>query len=434
MIDLKRDEVRLAGVLERLPGRWRFAAPHPTADGEPALVDVLATNEALVLHGWRLEGFCGLSPGDPRVPRVEDLPPPAEPLRPAQIAVVLLCGGLGSRAAGKIHPLLPVAPSDTTPGRSLLDVQLARLAGSPLASAPVLVLGSLLNEAALRRYLDMLPVAQRPRLYLGGLAPRLALRQSHHAPPIIHHDPSGHPSCNPTGHFDALRWLVVSGLFAHLREVAAILVASYSNFGHVFTDVALRLAAHAAERGRQEPHRLFVVEVTARPRDKWTGSMLAARNSTPSELRLVKYSYGRGQPCLPQSDRVLMSTNTLYFSVASLIHRLRQACPSVGLSKHPAALTALLEDAAMGRRRDELRAVFDEAFPVEPLLTRKRVADGVEVLQAERDLDQLSLLPGPPAFQAVEVAAQRAVSIKLPTDLEDPLKQPYLSSPDGAPE
>ncbi|MGH8068652.1 MAG: hypothetical protein ACRERE_26155 [Candidatus Entotheonellia bacterium] len=426
MIDLARDELRLAGVLERLSGRWGFVNTNPAQGDQPFLVDVPATNEALVMRGWRLDDYAGISPGDPQVPRVEALPSTVPPIRPDQLAVILLCGGLGSRGRGQIHPLLLVKNPNTLCTRTLLDLQLDRLADSPLASATVLVLGSLLNETPLRRHLNRLPAARRPLIYMGGLAPRLMPSQRPNGPPIIHCDPSGRPSYNPTGHLDALRWLVVSGALAHLQTFDVILVASYSNFGRVFTAAALKLAAYAAERGRQEPNALFVGEVVARPRDKWAGSMLVTKTDAPGDLRLVKYGYGRGQPCLAASPEVLMSTNTLYFSVASLRRRLCQACPAAGLPSHPADFTMLLRETAIGQRRAEAGAVFDMAFPVEPLLTRKHIAEGVDVLQAERDLDQLSLLPGPPAFQPIEVSADRAVSIKLPTDLDDPLKRAYL--------
>jgi hypothetical protein len=426
MIDLARDELRLAGVLERLSGRWSFVDAGSALGDQPSLVDVPATNEALVMRGWRLDGYSGIVPGDPQVPRVEACPSTLRPIRAEQLAVVLLCGGLGSRGGGKIHPLLPVRGLDTSCPQTLLDLQLDRLAGSPLAGATVLVLGSLLNETPLRRHLDGLPAARRPLLYLGGLAPRLTRSQNPDGLPSIHCGPSGRPSYNPTGHLDALRWLVVSGALAHLQRLDVILVTSYSNFGRVFTDATLTLAAAAVERGRQEPNALFVGEVVARPRDKWTGSMLVTKTDAPGDLRLVKYSYGRGQPCLAASPEVLMSTNTLYFSVANLRRRLCHACPAVGLPNHPADFTMLLQEAATGQRRAEAAAVFDRAFPVEPLLTRRHIAEGVDVLQAERDLDQLSLLPGPPAFQPIEVSADRAVSIKLPTDLDDPLKRAYV--------
>ena len=426
MIDLARDELRLAGVLERLSGRWGFVDADSALGDQPSLVDVAATNEALVMRGWRLDDYSGISPGDRQVPRIEVCPSTPRPIRPEQLAVVLLCGGLGSRGGGKIHPLLPVRSPDTSCPRTLLDLQLDRLAGSPLAGATVLVLGSLLNETPLRRHLDRLPAARRPLTYIGGLAPRLMPSQSPGGPPIIHCGPSGRPSYNPTGHLDALRWLVVSGALAHLQRLDVLLVTSYANFGRVFTDAALKLAAYTVERGRQEPNTLFVGEVVARPRDKWTGSMLVMKTDAPGDLRLVKYGYGRGQPCLAASPEVLMSTNTLYFSVANLLCRLCQACLMVGLPSYPADFTMLLQEAATGQRRAEAAAVFDMAFPVEPLLTRKHIAEGVDVLQAERDLDQLSLLPGPPAFQPIEVSADRAVSIKLPTDLDDPLKRAYL--------
>jgi hypothetical protein len=426
MINVSRDEVRLAGVIERLSGKWHFASATTASNSQPLPVDVAATNEELVLGGWRLDDFVGISPGDPRVPRVENLPQATRPVKPEQMAVILLCGGLGTRSEGKIHPLLLVGDPGILHTRTLLNLQLDRLANSPLAGATLLVLGSLLNETALRQHLKGLPIARRSRLYTGGLVPRLAPSQIASAPSILYRDQSGHPSYNPAGHLDALRWLIVSGMLTDLHDVEVILIVSFSNCGRVFTVEALSLAAHTAEHGRQDSEVLFVVEVVARPKNKQTGSMLVTRADTPHELRLVKYKYGRGEPRLSDGDSVLMSANTLYFSVASLFQRLCRACPSVGLPASREALVRLLQDVTAGQRRVEACALFDAAFPVEPLLTLKRTAEGAEVLQAERDLDQLSLLPRPFSLQAVEVGAERAVSIKIPADLEDPAKQAYL--------
>ncbi|MGK7877676.1 MAG: hypothetical protein AB4426_31555 [Xenococcaceae cyanobacterium] len=424
MIDISRDEVRLAGLLKRLAGRWCFANADAVPDDRPSPVDISATNEALVLGGRPLEDFVGVSPNDRRVLPLEELPHRA--IASEQIAVGLLCGGLGTRSGGKVHPLLVVEEPDAQPPRTLLDLKLEQLANSPLAGAKLLVLGSPLNETALRQHLEGLPVTQRPRLFTGGLVPRLAPYQVPSAPPILYRDESGHLSYNPAGHLDALRWLVVTGALADLHDVEVLMIASYSNWGRLFTNQALSGAAYAAEQGRQEPGILFVVEVTARPKDKRTGSMLVTRTDDPDELRLVKYGYGGGVPTLTEGDTVLMSTNTLYFSLENLLRRLTRACPEVGLPESREALDKLLQDAREGRRRTEACQLFDTAFPVEPLLTLKRTAEGAAVLQAERHLDQLSLLPGSSIIKAVKVGAERAVSIKLTADLQDPLKQAYL--------
>jgi UTP--glucose-1-phosphate uridylyltransferase len=426
--DAAPDEVQLAGVLERFGSRWCFRHGEAASGAPPWPVDVSASNGALVLGGWRLDDFVGIGPNDARVPRLIDIPAPAKTLEPEQLAVILLCGGLGSRSGGRVHPLLPIKHAGSRRTRTLLDLQLDRLAHSHLAGAKLLILGSLLNEAEIRQYLARRPGAQQPRLYLGGLVPRLTVLQMPDAPPLLYRDPLGHRSYNPAGHLDALRWLVGSGVLAQLDSVEVLMIASYSNWGRIFSVEALSLATRAAERSRRIRGLLFMVEVTPRPREKRTGSLLATRVDSPQQLRLVKFGYGQGVPNLPQNERMLMSTNTIYVSVAAFLRRLRQAAPAIGLQANPEATTRLLRDAATGRRRAEACALFDAAFPVEPLLTRKRSKEDTAVLQAERDLDQLSLLVGPSPLWAIEVGSDRAVSVKSATDLRDPVKQAALNS------
>ena len=88
------------------------------------------------------------------------------------------------------------------------------------------------------------------------------------------------------------------------------------------------------------------------------------------------------------------------------------------------ALRGLLRDRLKGAGAAQLTQLFDAAFPVMPILTTKRYA-GDATLQAERDLDQLSLLSAC-ELRAVQVPQSRAVSLKLESDLEDPTKRPFL--------
>ena len=46
----------------------------------------------------------------------------------------------------------------------------------------------------------------------------------------------------------------------------------------------------------------------------------------------------------------------------------------------------------------------------------------------ERDLDQLSLIPGPSVMRAVEVPSERAVFLKMPSDFEDPDKLAFFNT------
>lgn len=76
----------------------------------------------------------------------------------------------------------------------------------------------------------------------------------------------------------------------------------------------------------------------------------------------------------------------------------------------------LLAEACVGQSMADTATLFDKAFPALPKITPKIVA-GREVLQAERDLDQLSLLESG-LVQPLQVSETRAVSLKRREDVE----------------
>jgi hypothetical protein len=419
-LDRTKEEVRLAGLHELVRDRWRFVAP-ATRDGPLGRVDVAATSTDLALAGHDLDGFVAVPPGDGRVPRLETIV--AGALKPEDVAVLVLCGGQSMRSGGKIHPLLPVrlAGAQTT---TLLDLQLERLARSPLAPAPFLIAASALNGDEIQRHLSQ-PRHRKLAVYRQGITPLLTVDQRRGSPPRAERDAHGRILNVSTGHLDTLRWLVVRGLLLDLLDKQAILIYSYSNFGRVLDATALALAAECARAAREDAT-LFLAEVVARPANKRTGSLLTVAVHAPSDLRLVKYTYGRGHPLLPSAGDVLMSSNNLYFSVPRVVERLRVACPAIGREPTSDTLVDLLARAASGDERPTAAALFDAAFPVHPFITTIRPQEGAEGLRVERDLDQLSLLDARAPMRAVEVRPERAVSIKLPADLESPEKREYL--------
>ena len=357
---------------------------------------------------------------------LEDVVAGEPPLAPKQIGVVILCGGVSFRSQGKVHPLLSVEDPRTKERRTLLDRKLDRLHRSPLREATPLIVCTPLNEAALQAHLQAYPVARRPRLYAGGLAPRLLPVQHASGPLLFFRDPSGDIAYNPAGHLEALRWLIVGGMLADYVDLQLVVTMSYSNWGRTFTEETLALANRVVRTTRAHPETLLFVEVTRRPREKKTGSMLVTSDERGDDLRLVKYSYGGGRPRLSSGESVLMSTNTLYFSVPNLLRRLQHAGPAVGLPDDRAGLVQLLRDAADHRRRRQLDALFEAALPVEPHLIPVRRDGTVSSLRVERDLDQLTLIPGPSLMKAVEVNPDRGVTIKKPDDLTAPDKQRFL--------
>jgi len=426
-LDENRDEVRLSvPIVERLAGRFQFYHPPNNLSDEPSLVDIQATNERLALHGRPLDEWVAVAPRDPRVANLEDLTPVMPQIEAKHLAIVLLCGGLSFRSQGQIHPLLPVTDPITGLSETLLDRQLRRLENSPLQSAARAIVGTPLNEEALRKHLDHLPASRRPLLYVGGLAPRLLPVQPGNGPPLTYCEPSGSISYNPISHLEALRWLILSGTLAHFLGCQVIVTLSYSNWGRVYTAETLSIAAWMAHVFQEQPARLFVAEVAARPARTRSGSLLVSGPVEAEGFRLIKYSYGRGAPRLPSEDRILISTNTLYFHVPSLLLRLRQGAALVDLPGSPEAVTELLWDATAGHRRDSLAALFDVVFPVPPHLLPNCEDKPASFLRVERDLDQLSLIPGASTLLPLEVNPKRGVFVKVPSDIEDEEKRHFL--------
>jgi hypothetical protein len=382
---------------------------------------VAATSTDLALAGHDLDGFGAVPPGDGRVPGLETVI--AGALHPEDLAVLVLCGGQSMRSGGKIHPLLPIRLPGTQ-ATTLLDLQLERLARSPLAPARFLIAASVLNEDEIRRHLSQ-PRHWQLTIYRQGITPLLTIDQRRGSPPRIERDAHGRILNVSTGHFDTLRWLVVRGLLLDLLDKQAILIYSYSNFGRVLDATALALAAECARTAREDAT-LFLAEVVKRAASKPTGSILTVAEHAPSDLRLVKYTYGRGHPLLPSGGDVLMSSNNLYFSVSCVVERLRLACPAIGREPTSDTVVDLLGRAASGDERPVAAALFDAAFPVHPFMTIVRPQEGKEALRVERDLDQISLLDARSPMCAVEVPPERAVSIKMPADLESPEKREYL--------
>ena len=134
---------------------------------------------------------------------------------------------------------------------------------------------------------------------------------------------------------------------------------SYSNWGTVFTDTTLKIANRLRRFAENDSRLLFLVEVTPRLLPKKTGSLLVAASDHPTELKLVKYGYGRGAPKHSTDLYTLMSINTWYVSIPNLLNRLRSFSTAVSRADEGCALLELLADASEGERREELSGLFD---------------------------------------------------------------------------
>ncbi len=369
-VDVTSDAVRLAGVLEHLEGRLQFRH-----DGR---VDVPATNGACVLSGQSLSAFRAAASCDLSY-RIEDL---SDSSTPCRVAVCILAGGLNTRGHGAFGPLRRLGHE------TLLDHHLRRLHTSPLKDAPLLTFCSPLNAHEVASALGA-----RGHVYAGGLAPRFSQMQPRVGPLV----PAPGGEWNPTGHFDALRWLVISGALERVWDEDVLLVHSLTNFGHLYHR-AQSVAQFVLDTGA-----LAVVEVTPRRLDKHTGSLVVLGEA--QDPHLVKYNYGLETPRPSGADHQVMSTNSWWLAVHALKRRLYAACSN---------LRDIVRAAAQGRHRDEATALVDLCLPVNPVLNEKKVENEV-VLQAERDLDQLTLLPV--VVHALLVGPERAISIKREADL-----------------
>lgn len=427
-LDTARDEIRLSKPLvDRLCGRLRFKEPAVSGASDLLPVDVAATNDALVLDGRSLRSFVTRVPGDTQIPKASAIAADFPLLAAEQIVVVLLCGGVSFRSRGTIHPLLVVDDPRTGRRASLLDRQLDRLAASPLGRARCIVIGNPLNERPLRELLARRPPSPTsPRLCLAGLVPRLLPHQPGHGPLVPWLDRTGRIAYNPFGHFDALRWVMLGGLVHSDPRPEVIVVMSYSNWGQVFTEDTRAIASFARESIAKDASALFVAEVVARHPTAEKGSFLVTDEARPDKLCLVKPGYGCGAPRIACKDEILLSTNTLYFSVSRLIARLAER-----MGDGPGTATAVGvrgEPQASSPDLDRRAAAFEAAFPVPPFLIPTPTEQEPEFLRAERDLDQISLLPGHSLVDAVQVPGDRAIFVKLREDLEDREKARALFS------
>lgn len=426
-LDENRDEIRLSRVIvDRLQGRFRFVGTSSGAARAPLPVDVLATNEQLLLRGRRLDEFSAVAPNDHRVIQLAEVRARAPQLEPKDIVILLLCGGRSFRSGGQVHPLKVVQGPTGGPATSLLSRQLNRLVNSSLQQSTCYVVGTLLNQESLEAHLANLSLGRRYRVYAGGLAPTLSPSQPRNAPPLIMRDISDRIAYNPIGHLEALRWFILSGILLEAINSKVVITVSYSNWGRIFTDMTVSLAGLIEQLAEDDPRVLLLVEVTRVLSGQEKGSILVAGTNALRDLRLIKPNYSRGEVRLPNGPGILLSTNTLYFSVSALVRRLQEAAPAVGLAAGQDSLLNLLRDAAAGVRRDKLADVFEAAFPIEAQLIPTQAAEAGAFLRAERDLDQLSLIPGPSLVEAVEVGPDRAVFLKLPSDFDNPAKLAYL--------
>ncbi len=426
-IDPLSDEVKLSSsLIERLEGKFRFLENDIAIGSNGALVDVAATNGNIILNDTSLDGYQTIPPGDSLVERFETLQEKNISLTPEKLCIVFLAGGMSFRTGGRVHPLLTIG-EDNSVSQTLLRRQLDRVYNSPLGNASVCVVGTPFNHDVLYKEIQKVPKERLPRLYIGGLIPRLSPYQKLDCNPLIYKDHSGRISYNPIGHFEAFRWFVLSGMLADLAQCSIILLTSYSNWGNIFTGQSLNIAGYTDDYAATNSDFVFLAELVKRLQKRRPGSILVTRKGADDCLRLIKYNYGLGNLNFQHKHNMLLSTNTLYISIKNILKRLTTVYIKANhLTKYMKGDEQKIKDAIFQLSKQKLSDLFDFAFPIAPQLIATPSQDNAEFLRIERDLDQLSFLPGKNVLKAVEVNNDRYISIKLESDFKDPLKRKYL--------
>ena len=89
------------------------------------------------------------------------------------------------------------------------------------------------------------------------------------------------------GHFEAIRWFVVSGLLGEVLRYRVAIFMNYTNWGHVFSNDTLRIARYVSDQAREQPGFLFLAEVKNTPLEKRTGSLLVDEIANPHGVCVV---------------------------------------------------------------------------------------------------------------------------------------------------
>lgn len=404
-------------MVNYLSNKWEFVTHSDEEFWEKIEVDIQKTNEKIVLNKKQLNQFTFANPDNPLIPDIREFKKILTCLSSAKVGILILCGGLGTRSKGRVNPLLLIKDKKDGKEKTLLDLKLERIKKSPFSQSKVLVLASELNGKAIKIHLRNRISEEDLIFFEQDLVPRLKIHQSIQGPVSFHCDKSGQITYNPSGHFDALRSLVVKGFLAVLKEEKVLMISSYSNWGKIFNRDSLLAASYVVEQGKNNSETCLFIETTLKPSSKKTGSALVTELANPDRFLLVKYDYGRGSPILEGLQSVLMSTNTIYIHIDNLIKRLLSFCKDLGLPQEKTDFLNVLKEIGRDQKNQKLETLFDLAFPVPPKLCLKVAKTGDRVIQIERDFDQISLVPQASLFKPIKVGPERSLSIKLPTDL-----------------
>lgn len=415
----ERDEIKLSRqVVDWISGKIQV-----NRHSKNSIVDAKATNQELILHGRSLSNYEAMTPGSNLVLNEKRIDKQLHQHAPSKLVTIMLAGGSSFRSGGQIHPLRRVQDPNTGVSKTLLQWRLYQLSQSPLSDSPVIIVSSPQNQVALTQHLDAIRNGHQTKLYSGGLAPCLSTHGVKKGFPVLLDDGYGRIAYSHLGHFEALRWLVLSGLLAELLNYDILFLCSYSNCGRIFDEKTLGIAGYLKKVSMQmDSTYSILVEVTGRLSTKKSGScLMKQKGDSSNKLRLIKYNYGTGFPDIMDNESkfVLMSTNTWYISVSSLYRRLQDK------NLFDESLDELLSKAKRGIRRSELSKIFDSAFPIPPQLIYTKTTQS-EFIRIERDLDQLTLLQDSFFVKPVEVNSDRAVSVKKLDDLKSKEKSSLI--------
>ena len=218
-------------------------------------------------------------------------------LRSGQVAALVVAGGAGTRFGGAVKALVEVVPGKTFLDLKLLDA--SRTSARVGRLVPVALMTSFLTAEGIAEHLRRHPPDVPVLLFRQAKLPRLSPDGE------VFREPSGEPSCAPSGHGDVFRALRESGVGARLWE-AGVRHLYFSNVDNLAATLDPVVLGMHAEGGAA-----MTVEVTPRRAPDGRLDAGAAPVRMAGQLQLVEKVDPEAHPTI--------STNNIAFRLEPLL-------------------------------------------------------------------------------------------------------------------